>query len=171
MVDLLLGVILKECYFFPFFHLKIQLNLSNKKAASLNCSRQQYMHTSANQVFTLAVSCWNIWVFHEQYEKWKNCHSQKGTFVFRSQTYNSTAVVVLICFVLSYRRCRLLLFLTFYICLSKQLDECLFVSVMLSSLLFTLQIELHIARNSCEAFLKYKKGYPKLSMITIQFKP
>lgn len=37
---------------------------------------------------------------------------------------------------------------------------------MLPSLLFTLQLELHIARNSHEALLKYKQGFPKLSMIT-----
>lgn len=74
---------------------------------------------------------------------------------------STTAIGVPICFVVCCPRCRLLLFLTVYICSSEQLDKCLFVSLMLSSLLFTLQIELHIGRHSGEVLLKNKQSYPK----------
>lgn len=80
-----------------------------------------------------------------------------------AQTYATaanTAIGVPICSVAYCHRCSLLLFLTFYICLSKQPDKCLFVSWMWS-LLFSLQLVLCIARTSCKALVNYKQRYPK----------
>lgn len=80
---------------------------------------------------------------------------------------SNTATEVPICFVACCHRCSLLLFLTFYICSSKQPDKSLFVSRMLWSLLFSLQLVLCIARTSCKALLQYKQRSPKLSLVTL----
>lgn len=80
---------------------------------------------------------------------------------------SNTTTEVPICSVVCCHRCSLLLFLNFYICSSKQPDKCLFVSQMLWSQLFSLQLVLCIARTSCKALLKYKQRSPKLSLITL----